>query len=194
MALEIEAKMPVEPSLDLEPLLRSLHAEPIYRVIERDAFFDDEAGSLRAADRGLRLRVRRLIDSDEPPTIWITHKGPLQSGDVKKRHEIEFAVDAAEPVIALFAQFGYAMTIRYEKRRDRWRLDDCWIELDQIPYLGRFVEIEGPDEATVMAVRAKLGLAGAPLLTDSYIKMLSRHLNEQHIADRDVRFADDRTI
>jgi adenylate cyclase class IV len=48
------------------------------------------------------------------------------------------------------------------------------VELDELPHLGCFVEIEGPDEQSVLAVRDRLGLAG-PGITKSYLAMLDAH-------------------
>ena len=58
-------------------------------------------------------------------------------------------------------------------------LDSCRVELDEIPHLGRFVEIEGPSDEVVMKVREKLGLGSLTLIKASYVAMLSAHLQER---------------
>ena len=47
------------------------------------------------------------------------------------------------------------------------------IELDEVPLLGKFVEIEGPAEQTVSQAKSDLGFASAKNITQSYVKMLS---------------------
>ena len=46
------------------------------------------------------------------------------------------------------------------------------VELDELPVIGRFVEVEGPDEAAITAVVRRLGLTGPPI-TDHYIALVS---------------------
>ena len=49
----------------------------------------------------------------------------------------------------------------------------CLVELDELPDIGAFVEVEGPDEKTVFAVSESLGLAGEPI-SESYLAMVLR--------------------
>ena len=78
--------------------------------------------------------------------------------------------------------------LSFEKRRHTWRLSGCSIELDELPHLGVYVEIEGPDEATVMKVRATLALDKSPIIKTSYIAMLMSWLQEKGSAERSVVF------
>ena len=39
-----------------------------------------------------------------------------------------------------------------------WKLGGCTVELDELPHLGTFVEIEGPSEAAILKVRDQLQL------------------------------------
>jgi adenylate cyclase class IV len=47
------------------------------------------------------------------------------------------------------------------------------VELDELPQLGTFIEIEGPSAAKVMACRKKLGLADEPMIPESYVAMVA---------------------
>ena len=51
------------------------------------------------------------------------------------------AIDAA------FAALGYSRVLSFEKRRESWKLGGCNVELDELPHLGTFVEIEGPERS-----------------------------------------------
>jgi adenylate cyclase class 2 len=64
------------------------------------------------------------------------------------------------------------------------------VELDELPYLGSFVEVEGPDEATVLAVREQLGLSDRPIVKSSYIALLMGHLQERGQTRKIVTFTD----
>ncbi len=55
-------------------------------------------------------------------------------------------------------------------------MDECLVELDELPQLGCFVEIEGPDEEAVMSVRDVLHLDDRPLVNKSYSAMVDELL------------------
>ena len=59
-----------------------------------------------------------------------------------------------------------------EKRRRLWRLGGCEVALDELPTLGSFVEIEGPDDERITDVQARLKLAKLPHVAKSYAQMI----------------------
>jgi adenylate cyclase, class 2 len=178
MPVEIEAKMKVE---SFEPVLAALRghgATLLGRFVETDAFFDTADRTLLAADKGLRLRVAVDLATNKSESL-LTHKGPVGVGPLKKREEIQTVVANPEAMARMLEQLGFVQSLRYQKRRESWRLESCRVELDEIPHLGRFVEIEGPGDEAVMKVREKLGLAGSTLIKASYVAMLTAHLQER---------------
>jgi adenylate cyclase class 2 len=185
MSLEMEAKMKVP---DLESVAKTLRDNGAQRRgadMETNIFFDAPDATLRKSDCGLRLRIAE--DETGKKRFTVTLKGPAQKGQLKTREETEFSVDNAQAVEDLFASLGYRRTISFQKRRQSWLFADCKVELDELPYLGKFVEIEGDSEPQVLAARKTLGLAAEPLIATGYIAMLSRYLQEHNIAERDIR-------
>jgi len=189
MAVELEAKMAVADHLAVAVLLRQFAARKLGDHFEVNAFFDTEDRSLLAAGEGLRLRHELDFGTTRERHV-ITYKGPRQAGPLKNREEIEFEVSDAAAATILLERLGYVRTLSFEKRRQSWELDGCTVELDEVPYLGKFVEIEGPDEPTVMRVRERLQLSDRPLIKSSYISLLMTHLKERGEARQDVRFKD----
>ncbi|MHC5101006.1 MAG: hypothetical protein ACYSOG_04145, partial [Planctomycetota bacterium] len=59
------------------------------------------------------------------------------------------------------------------------RLDDCEICLDELPYLGCFVEVEGPDEDVISGVLEKLDLHNEPHISHGYAAMMSHKLKQE---------------
>ncbi len=172
MAVEIEAKLPV-PSLD--PVRRALadqSATPLGRVLEKNHIFDSADGRLRAAGSALRLRVATPAEGGAPTTV-LTFKGPVEPGRLKRRQEVEVAVSDAGLALELLAAVGFVESLVYTKRRESYRLGDCRIELDEVPDLGCFVEIEGPDESAISRVQDLIGLAGVAHQPRSYVAMLA---------------------
>ncbi|MEM8782917.1 MAG: class IV adenylate cyclase, partial [Planctomycetota bacterium] len=155
---------------------------------EMNTFFDDTNGRLKTSDQGLRVRIETHDDGDA--RIYVTHKGPRAHGQLKSRAETELSVSDADRAAALMGALGYHPVIAFEKRRHRFELDGCRVELDTLPRIGEFIEIEGPTEEAVMSVRDKLGLADEPLIKASYIALLQDHLRQQGQSVSVVRFPD----
>jgi adenylate cyclase, class 2 len=189
MPVEIEAKMRVESFDPVRAKLREGGASGPAEHFEVNTFFDTEDRSLLAADEGLRLRRDKDVAAGSEKHV-ITYKGPRQHGPLKSREEVEVGVSDSAAASLLLERLGYLRTLSFEKRRESWKLDNCKVELDEVPHLGRFVEVEGPDESSVMKVREKLGLASRPIVKSSYIALLMSYLQERGRATKTVTFED----
>lgn len=191
MPIEIEAKMRLPDKPALEAALAAAGASHNCVVLEENILFDTRQSSLLASDRGLRFRIERDASTKVVTRTSMTYKGPRTHSTLKSRREIEIPVDVSgvEATIELFAELGYLEVVRYEKVREIWNLDNCVVDIDELPYLGHFVEIESTVETHVLAARKKLGLASSPIVKSSYISMLLTHLNEIGLRDTHVRFS-----
>jgi len=187
MAIEIELKIKVDSHGSVRERLRALGGEYVGTVMERNTMLDRPDGSLRGAGCGLRVRSTTVIDGRDPGSK-ITFKGPARSSTLKCREEVELKVENGDDAIALLERLGFRLSVEYHKKRERWRLDDCVVELDEPARLGLFVEIEGPGETSIRLVQKKLGLEAAPHIPASYVDMTARYCEENKISDRVLRF------
>src|SRR3954453_5141750 len=145
MPVEIEAKMKVPDFSSVRTRLEDVGAERRGAVMETNTFFDTEDRSLLARDQGLRLRTTKDVKSGAEEST-ITFKGPRLQGQLKSREERELKVGSAKEAMALLESLGFSRVLTFQKRRESWMLDGCHVELDELPYIGVFVEIEGPKE------------------------------------------------
>jgi adenylate cyclase class 2 len=171
MPIELEIKLRVESHEPVRRRLLELGADSQGRRMERNTFLDTPEGSLRKADCGLRLRETRKLP-DGPLRSILTWKGPRLPGEMKRRDEREVGVDDPAAALNLLASLGFQPTLSFEKLRESWRCEGVLVELDTLPHLGAFVELEGPDEATISRVRGQIGLENARIEPDSYISMM----------------------
>jgi len=171
MAQEIEIKLRGQAHGELRQRLTELGAGCQRRVRELNVFLDRPDGSMFAGGEGLRVRSETNRDTGVAEHV-ITHKGPRQAGRVKSRRETELRVEDSERACELLEVLGFVVTLSFEKDRDRWVLDGCHVELDTMPLLGTFVEIEGPDEDAVLSVQRRLGLHEAEAVAGSYAELL----------------------
>ena len=172
MGLEIEAKIKVDSHEAVRGRLKELGATHIGTALENNRIFDDKKKKLRKAGCGLRVRQIEVLHGD-PGEPTMTYKGPRQRAELKVRSEINVALDDADQAAAILQALGYEPFITFEKKRESWQLGNCRVELDELPLLGKFVEIEGPDEQTVNQAKSDLGFSAAKNITQSYVKMLS---------------------
>jgi adenylate cyclase class 2 len=186
MSTEIEAKMKVDDFAALRKVLQSSGARREGSELEINHFFDSPDQRLQKADRGLRIRV--ATDESGKSRCTITMKGPLQKGQYKSREELEFAASDSEPVRLIFENLGYQLTLSFEKRRESWDFMGCSVVLDELPYLGKYVEIEGKTEKAVTDACNALGLSGLSNISSGYIALLSCYLGEHKISERHIRF------
>lgn len=196
MAIEIEAKMRLTDPNAVKAQLQHHGASKLSELSETNSYFDTPDGTLKSTDQGLRTRVEvtGVGTPDERAVTTITHKGPRAMGALKSRYETEVIVDNARDAALLLGALGYHHVLSFEKRRERFELDDCMVELDELPVIGRFIEIEGPSEDAVNAVRDKLGLGSEPIIRSSYIAMLRTHLQESHSNQAMIRFEDEASV
>ncbi|MEM7681609.1 MAG: class IV adenylate cyclase [Planctomycetota bacterium] len=185
MAVEIEAKMRLLDRPALEARLAETAAERVAVLSETNSYFDTADGGLKASDQGLRIRVETGAGGARSSSI--THKGPRSHGRLKSRAETELPVDDPRLASDLLAALGYQHVVTFEKQRVRYALHDCRVELDTLPLIGVFVEIEGPSDDAVLAVRRELGLDGAPLIKASYVSLLISHLRERRVRETVIR-------
>ena len=187
MATETEAKLKVDSHADVRSRLQEARAERIGCVLETNLIFDDPDGTLFAGDRGLRVRSAEAIDGpDQPATL--TYKGPRRPADLKTRQEVELTVSDAHAARELLIALGFVAALTYQKRRETWALGDCHVELDTVPHLGEYVEVEGPDESAVRGGLRALGLADAPLVEESYIALLVGHCRTHNLPVDRIEF------
>jgi adenylate cyclase, class 2 len=186
MATEIEAKVNVPDLAPVRERLKTAGAKRLGSWLENNCFYDTPDIRLRRQDRGIRIRV--AVDESGLCKCTVTMKGPLQKGQFKTRDEVEFTADDPDAVEKILENLGLGLTLSFEKKRESWLFADCEVELDELPYLGKFVEIEGKTEATITNARTALGLADLPLISSGYISLLSRYLEEHGIKDQKITF------
>ena len=175
MAHEIEAKFKVASHAAVRRALRRERAKYIATVVQTDRYFDTPDGRLFGRDCGLRIRsvrcLRRgaaLVDSRPLLTVKATARASTRA---KIRHEMQTRLDDEPGVLAVLEAMGLAPTFAVQKRRASYRLGDCLVELDELPLLGCFVEIEAPREEDIPATARRLGIVGEPII-DHYVNLL----------------------
>ncbi len=158
---EAEVKFYIKDLQSLETRLRSLGAQLTQpRTFEQNLRFDTPDKELAKGSKVLRLR-RDL-------QARLTFKGSSEYVDgVRVRKEIEFVLADFQAARQLLLELGYLVSMQYDKYRAVYDLLGVQISLDELPY-GNFLEIEGPDPATIHTISTMLGLNWEARVPESY--------------------------
>ncbi len=103
-----------------------------------------------ASGQWVRLR-------DEGTRSTLTLKQVTDATTINGTTEIETEVADLEAMAEILCHLGLREVRYQENYREEWRLDDVTFDIDTWPDLPTFVEIEGPDEATVRRAASLLG-------------------------------------
>lgn len=176
---EIEVKFFLDNRQNLEKRIQTFGAELLYpRIFETNLRFDTPEGELTNRHEVLRLRKDTISH--------LTYKGPASDNiDVSIRREIEFQVSDFEAASAFLEALGYQVRVKYEKFRTTYRLENCLVVLDEMPY-GDFVEIEAANISLIKSLAKKLHLVWERRCLESYLALFERvrqrrALNTQHL-------------
>jgi adenylate cyclase, class 2 len=107
------------------------------------------------------LRVRKEADKT---TVAFKHR---ESEAVDGMKEIELEVSSYKDMCGIFEAIGLKQKAVQETKREVWRLEACEIMLEEWPWIPPYVEVEGPDEASVRNISEKLGFTIADAMFDS---------------------------
>lgn len=175
MKLEIEAKVKVENLESVAQRLAEADACFKHELLEKDSYFIDADRMVVRPGCGLRLRRQKTNENEK---VILTYKGPKKKTRFKTRQEIEIEVNDVDAAEQLLTELGCHKKLMFEKKRSLWLLEQCLICLDELPLLGCFVEVEGPDEGAIADVLKKIGLSGHEHINKGYAKLMRARLDE----------------
>jgi adenylate cyclase, class 2 len=184
---EIELKFPLHSSGEIRERLLELGFVSDGEVFESNIVFDTPDGQLQASGRLLRLRRDRKIKL----TWKEPHEDKSLSSRYKAKRESELELSDLETMRHIFHRMGYTQERVYEKYREHWvRPDGAVAELDRLPHIGRFLELECQPEV-MEEVAASLGLDTAVGLKENYMALFRCWCARHDRQLSDMRFEDE---
>jgi len=178
---EIEVKLYVRDLKKIELRLLELKAQLIQpRLHEINFRYDLPDGSLQAKGQVLRLR--------NDTNVILTYKGPGNIVDgVFSRTELEITIGDLETAQRVLEVLGYVQILIYEKYRAIYKINDCHIMLDELPY-GDFVEIEGSDASSIRKMALHIGLGFEFAVGAGYTKLFENYNSKHGFPPSDLTF------
>jgi adenylate cyclase class 2 len=82
----------------------------------------------------------------------------LNDRSLEGTHEVQLTIDSFDSAESFLDAIGLESKSYQETKRESWRLKDFEIELDEWPWSKPYIEIEGPDEASLKELAEQLNL------------------------------------
>lgn len=175
---ELEIKIQI-PSHDFKAVYAncvSKLGQPISHLLQLDEYYDTPDGQLKKQDLVIRIRSH-----GHKKTIAL--KSPrieLKSG-MNSRIELEFLSAEGEEVHKQLQNQGLLPNESSEKERWTFQYNDCEIVLDKLPFIGSFVEIEGPSEESILEIVKLLNLSTYPIIRQNYGELMKAKFRDLHL-------------
>ncbi|MBL1285299.1 class IV adenylate cyclase [Streptomyces sp. NPDC057067] len=181
MKHEYEAKFLAIDVVGLQAQLAALGATQAFprTLLTRKIFEND------ALEGGAWVRLR-----DEGTRSTLTLKQVTDATTINGTTEIETEVTDLHAMAEILRSLGMREVRYQENYREEWRLGEVAFDFDTWPDLPTFVEIEGPDEASVRQAAALLGLDYAEARFGSVDEIYKSEAGRDILAEPTLLFAD----
>jgi adenylate cyclase, class 2 len=180
MKHEYEAKFLSVDVIGLQARLKTLGASQAFprTLLTRKIFEND------ALEGGAWVRLR-----DEGTRSTLTLKQVTDSTTIDGTTEIETEVADLRAMAEILSRLGLAEVRYQENYREEWRWGQIACDFDTWPGLPTFVEIEGPDQASVRQAAAALGLDYTQARFGSVDEIYKSELGRDILAEPTLLFA-----
>lgn len=166
--LEIKIAIPTEEQFKhVYQLCCDRFGTPSSHFKQLDEYFDTQDSQLKQQDLVIRIR-------SENGKKMIALKGPRMKfpDGMTNRIELEFASADGEQIHSQLQQQGLQSHEAQEKERWTFVHQDCEIVLDKLPFIGTFIEIEGPSENAIKEIIRLLDLSSFPTMHNHYGELM----------------------
>lgn len=180
---ELEIKIQIgELFQETYDLCSQLFGHPVSHVLQLDEYYDTPDGQLKKQDLVIRIRSnggKRTIALKSP-------RIELPSG-ITNRIELEFLSAEGQNVPEQLHAQGLKPNESAEKERWTFIYNDCEIVLDKLPFIGSFIEIEGPSESAINEVVALLNLSSCPVIRKNYGELMLEKFRQLGLPVSNIR-------
>lgn len=189
---ELEIKIQIESEEHFHAIYEScnkLFGAPISHMLQLDEYFDTPDGQLKKQDLVIRIR-----SNGEKKTIALKSPRIELSSGMTNRIELEFLSAEGEKVHEQLLNQGLNPNEAAEKERWTFMYNDCEIVLDRLPFIGSFIEIEGPSEDVINEIVSLLKLSSCQVIRQNYGELMMAKFRELQLPLANIRATFDHEI
>ena len=179
---EIEIKLRIPSVEDAKQLIEKIGkiSDNVPEYFEQiDIYYDAKNGDLVKKDFVIRMRIvnGKGYVAMKSPRIFINDA-------VQKRIELEFEVKDIESIKQKIKNQGLLETTVMEKRRTEFTLDNAIIAIDEVPFIGWFLEIESDGEESIEKIIKDLGISSFERMKLHYGELIDKKMSEINLPIR----------
>ncbi len=163
---EIETKFKINNPSAFKKRLSGIGARYQGKELQHDIYYCRKGGPPVPV-----VRLRMLGKSKSIFTVKTAPKGPVPRG-LKIRQEYETGVEDPATLDRMLRLMGYAVWFEKEKKRAAYAWEACHFFLDELPYIGWYLEIEATHKKINDAAR-RLGLAMEDAIPETYLELFN---------------------
>lgn len=151
----------------------SLFGPPASHVLQLDEYYDTPDRQLKKQDLVIRIRA-----NGEKTTIALKSPRIEMESGITSRIELEFLSAEGKKVQDQLLSQGLNPFESAEKERWTFVYNACEIVLDKLPFIGSFIEIEGPSEADIQNIVGLLNLSSSKVIRQNYGELMTAKFRE----------------
>lgn len=140
---------------------------PISHTLQLDEYYDTSDGQLKKQDLVVRIRT-----SGKKKTIALKSPRIELASGATSRIELEFLSAEGEQVVQQLRNQNLYPNEAAEKERWTFVYKECEVALDTLPFIGSFIEIEGPSETAIHEVINLLNLTSCQVIRKNYGELM----------------------
>ena len=175
--IEVKVKIPKEKT-DIEKKLLELGAEFVGIEKHVDIYYNSPQRDFSKTDEALRIRNAKSEHKNVENII--TYKGPKIDSESKTRKEIEIKIDDENSADEILKALGFRASGRVDKTRKNYKLKEIYVSLDDVEWLGKFMELEIDsvkedfelEKKRIFKVLKSFGFKKDDVIRESYLEML----------------------
>lgn len=140
---------------------------------QRDTYYDTLDMQLQSKDFVVRVR-------ENDNEIFVALKSPrvYLSEFIQKRIELEFRVANLEEILKQVESQRLKPIAIIEKKRITLKADEFTLEVDELPYIGSFVEIESESLERIEEIYERLPIMNLRKVKENYGELLDKKLEQ----------------
>ncbi len=182
--MEIESKFKVSSPDDVRSGLARIGARFLSRELEKDTYYAVPPGSCLTAIRLRAAGEKGLFTIKARP-----EEGFARTPGVKALEEAEVEVSDAGRFARMLGMLGFELRFRKEKVRESYIWKDIPIFLDELPFLGFYLEIEAPEDR-IREAAAALGLDWNAASAETYLEIFTRYKTGRGLPELELVFSE----
>ncbi|MDD4202979.1 MAG: class IV adenylate cyclase [Candidatus Omnitrophica bacterium] len=164
---EIETKFKLKDPQAFRNKLEQIGAQKVYSQLEHDIYFAGQGCKVQAST----IRVRCL--NNNTGVFTIKKNVPNDQVNIKIKEEIEVNVDNAIVMTNMLKDIGFSERFKKEKKREIYKYNSANICLDELPYIGWYLEIEAEGVCEVENIAKALDLDINDAIKDTYMDLFN---------------------